>query len=403
MTRGGADRYPTRPYEQEALSGCGDSRCGLYGLVFCPARRGTPVAVRVEAQAETPASFAKTARTGSEDKQSDSAASAAAARPPSNVQGDPRRLTSAADTAAVVPSADEPLQALLASGRLLESRARPAPTFPKMPTGSSDTAVVVEIYQTTFKYPLVRVERNAAGTVLTAAVADHVIVRRRAGVTHEQFAAFVQAAGLTIRKRLYGDSGYLVSRSAKTLEALEYLQTRLKPEEPASPAEVAEPDPVVTICAVTNDPLFSRLSGMNNGRDADIDAPEAWNTATDASSVVVGVIDIPGNVAGALHPLAERGQPGVHGAPAGAQDGLPYGEGGEGNDENSKRDLHFKKEVPGLSAPAPGCGMLCSAFPARLRGSRKVCLRRCRGFRESPPLFSRAQRRSRRAGPPLRA
>ena len=60
---------------------------------------------------------------------------------------------------------------------------------------------------------------------------------------------------------------------------------------------VAEPDYIVHAQGVPNDASFSRLWGMHNtGQtggtlDADIDAPEAWDTTTGSSSVVVAVID----------------------------------------------------------------------------------------------------------------
>lgn len=61
--------------------------------------------------------------------------------------------------------------------------------------------------------------------------------------------------------------------------------------------QYAEPDYKVRAIAMPNDPNFSDLWGLNNtGQafgipDADIDAPEAWNIRTDASKVIVGVVD----------------------------------------------------------------------------------------------------------------
>lgn len=77
----------------------------------------------------------------------------------------------------------------------------------------------------------------------------------------------------------------------------------------AAPADVAswaaatagvatiEPDYVITSAAVSNDPSFGQLWGLSNTgqsgglRDADIDAPEAWDMTTGSRSVVVAVID----------------------------------------------------------------------------------------------------------------
>jgi subtilisin family serine protease len=67
----------------------------------------------------------------------------------------------------------------------------------------------------------------------------------------------------------------------------------------AATAAVAyvEPDYVITGAAVPNDPSFGQLWGLSNTgqsgglRDADIDAPEAWDVTTGSRSVVVAVID----------------------------------------------------------------------------------------------------------------
>jgi len=61
--------------------------------------------------------------------------------------------------------------------------------------------------------------------------------------------------------------------------------------------EYVEPNFIVRICDVPDDPRFDELWGLNNtGQtggtpDADIDAPEAWDLHTGNGDVVVGVID----------------------------------------------------------------------------------------------------------------
>lgn len=61
--------------------------------------------------------------------------------------------------------------------------------------------------------------------------------------------------------------------------------------------EYAEPNYEVYISAVPNDPSYTSQWGLNNTgqtggtSDADIDAPEAWDSVTNANTVVVGVID----------------------------------------------------------------------------------------------------------------
>ncbi len=77
----------------------------------------------------------------------------------------------------------------------------------------------------------------------------------------------------------------------------------------AAPADVAawaataagvatiEPDYLITGAGVPNDPSFGQLWGLSNTgqsgglRDADIDAPEAWDVTTGSRDVVVAVID----------------------------------------------------------------------------------------------------------------
>jgi subtilisin family serine protease len=56
--------------------------------------------------------------------------------------------------------------------------------------------------------------------------------------------------------------------------------------------EYAEPDYIVYTSSTPNDPSFSLLWGLHNtSRDADIDAPEAWNIETGGSEVIIAVID----------------------------------------------------------------------------------------------------------------
>lgn len=65
--------------------------------------------------------------------------------------------------------------------------------------------------------------------------------------------------------------------------------------------EYAEPNFIQTVAVVPNDPSFAPLWGLHNtgqtvngvsgSRDADIDAPKAWNVGTGSSSIVVAVLD----------------------------------------------------------------------------------------------------------------
>ena len=53
----------------------------------------------------------------------------------------------------------------------------------------------------------------------------------------------------------------------------------------------AEPNFIYQPALTPNDPRFGELWGLNQGSDADIDAPEAWDLTTGSSSVVVAVVD----------------------------------------------------------------------------------------------------------------
>ena len=73
-------------------------------------------------------------------------------------------------------------------------------------------------------------------------------------------------------------------------EAISYLNR-------TSHVAVAEPDYLVQISALPNDPSFGSLWGMDNTgqnggtSNADINAPEAWNTSTGTKHTIVAVVD----------------------------------------------------------------------------------------------------------------
>ncbi len=75
---------------------------------------------------------------------------------------------------------------------------------------------------------------------------------------------------------------------------IEKLQRRLKKD---SRVELAELNYQVSINSIPNDSSFGSLWGLNNTgsnggtRDADIDAPEAWDTQKGSKNVVVAVVD----------------------------------------------------------------------------------------------------------------
>jgi subtilisin family serine protease len=53
----------------------------------------------------------------------------------------------------------------------------------------------------------------------------------------------------------------------------------------------AEPDWLMTTAAAPNDPFFGQMTGMQNGSDTDIDAPEAWSITSGSMNQIISVID----------------------------------------------------------------------------------------------------------------
>lgn len=112
-----------------------------------------------------------------------------------------------------------------------------------------------------------------------------------------------------------GARGYEVSAAARSVgaaqlrsfQSIAVQQWRLRKDVTVEQAlailsknrnvEYAEPNYIVTSHDLPDDPLRGELWGLHNlGQtggtpDADVDAPEAWDVATDASAVIVGVID----------------------------------------------------------------------------------------------------------------
>ena len=116
---------------------------------------------------------------------------------------------------------------------------------------------------------------------LSAASALHAAASRGMSVA-ASFAAVSEASG---RQYLH-----LKSDSKSTQEMIDELSG-------APGVEIVEPNYVRSIRTIPNDPRFSELWGLRNTgqtggtKGADIGAAEAWSVRTDASSVVVAVVD----------------------------------------------------------------------------------------------------------------
>ncbi len=154
------------------------------------------------------------------------------------------------------------------------------------------------------KYPYWRVEetfRRDAGTgrlrlqERRIAVADHACVQLRSDAPPGAIEEIASRHGLVVRKTSAKSGLYLLAAPKAELDTLPGLLASLT-NEPL--VRFAEPDNIVSaIATVPNDPSFGQLWGLNNtGQsggtpDADIDAPEAWDSTVGSTGVVVGVID----------------------------------------------------------------------------------------------------------------
>ena len=126
-------------------------------------------------------------------------------------------------------------------------------------------------------------------------VAGELLIGFRADVSTAEQKQVLAKIGATEKRKFKQIHGALAKLHADaTASAL--AQLRSDPR-----VRYAEPNFVVSADVTPNDPLFSRLWGLNNngfpvsGRwgtpDADIDAPEAWSVTTGSDAVTVAVID----------------------------------------------------------------------------------------------------------------
>jgi subtilisin family serine protease len=123
------------------------------------------------------------------------------------------------------------------------------------------------------------------------AVKGELIVGFTEGVSRAEENAILKTAGATSKKRF----GQIDAVLVKVKDDEEGTVTKVLSSEPL--VAYVEPNHVVSIAATPNDPSFSQLWGLHNTgqtggtNDKDIDAPEAWDSATGDSSIVVAVTD----------------------------------------------------------------------------------------------------------------
>lgn len=173
----------------------------------------------------------------------------------------------------------------------------------KTATGEKQVRRVRLVRDSSYKYPLVRVEEDVIRTPQgdrlvrqSAMVGDHVIVKLlNPKMPEAELLALLGDGGASVRRRMPASGLWLVAFSQPEPDTVPRAISRMS--RLREHILVAEPDHVLTAQATPNDSSFSTLWGMHNtGQsagtvDADIDAPEAWDLHTGSRSVVVGVID----------------------------------------------------------------------------------------------------------------
>ncbi len=124
---------------------------------------------------------------------------------------------------------------------------------------------------------------------------DRVLIKFKKGVQAAAKNNVLDQVGLLL-ERSFKYTGISVARIKNSGQSVEDIINTLKQYKAL--IEYAEPDYTLSINAtIPNDPRFDDLWGLHNtGQlggtpDADIDAPEAWDTHTGDATIVVGVID----------------------------------------------------------------------------------------------------------------
>lgn len=164
----------------------------------------------------------------------------------------------------------------------------------------------VHVLLTDFHYPIVRVHERFARDPRTgqnkligqsAMVGDHVLVQLREHVSAAEVSTRAAHLGLTVRSHDATEGRALLAFEGANGDRLPDVLTQLAAE--SAWVEMAEPDYLVAICTVPNDPAFvdnTQWALHNTGQtgglaDQDMNAPEAWALRTTAEDVVVAIID----------------------------------------------------------------------------------------------------------------
>ncbi len=185
----------------------------------------------------------------------------------------------------------------------------------------------VRVVETDFHYPHLRITEHLetdseSGEVIRngwhGMIADHVIARIDPSLTNDEVEALFPGEEIRVRRRMEEQGLFLLEFPLERIDAVESAIARISRE--AGVVEYVEPDQLVTPAAIDppRDPRFDELWGLHNtgqagfffdvfrdpffgdfnflnfgeGREgADIDALRGWEIRTDASDIVVAVLD----------------------------------------------------------------------------------------------------------------
>ncbi len=117
-------------------------------------------------------------------------------------------------------------------------------------------------------------------------VPNELIVRFKAGVTAGARASVAREEGAVVGEQLLVPRAVVVrlAPGKSVTAAAEAFE-----QDPA--VEYAEPNWIHEFEATPNDPRYFELWGLNQASDADIDAPQAWDSTAGSATAIVGVAD----------------------------------------------------------------------------------------------------------------
>ena len=167
--------------------------------------------------------------------------------------------------------------------KLLKSVASPSGTLERtwVVRSSSNSNVTYAVKQTVLAATGSQVE-------LCSYTPNRVLVTLEKGESVATFTSRLAAKGLTVKYELMkdadGNAVYVVESSDSEHDVVETMTASI--QDVGYGNGKIYPDTIYSICSVPNDPYWSDQWNMEK-----IGAPEAWDAISDASDVVVGVLD----------------------------------------------------------------------------------------------------------------